>query len=283
MIRRHSAAILDAVSPVSADVGDGAAPLDLLRADPAHAAILTDVDGTLAPIAERPEGAAVPQAARAALAALSERFALVGCISGRRAEEARRLVGVDAIAYAGNHGLELLLPGEETPRLDPSLEGREGSASSFVSTLDPDVLTGLGLRVEDKGPIQALHWRGAADERTAEARAHELAAEAGRTGLEPHWGRKVLELRPVGGGGKDAAIAALLSTDEIRAAIYAGDDRTDLDAFRRLRELRDDGELEAAICVGVASLEAPPELAGESDLTVDGPAGWLAILKSLAE
>ncbi len=63
---------------------------------------------------------------------------------------------------------------------------------------------------EDKGPIQALHWRGAADERAAEARAHEIAAEAGRGGLEPRWGRKVLELRPAGGGGKDAAVAALL-------------------------------------------------------------------------
>ena len=56
-------------------------------------------------------------------------------------------------------------------------------------------------------------------------------------------------------------------------AVYAGDDRTDLDAFRRLRELRDEGELETAVCVGVASPEAPPELAEESDLTVDGPGG----------
>ena len=104
----------------------------------------------------------------------------------------------------------------------------------------------MGLRLEDKGPIQTLHWRGAADERGAEARAHEIAAEAGRAKLEPRWGRKVLELRPVGGGGKDAAVAALLATDGVTAAIYAGDDRTDLDAFRRLRELREEGELTSA-------------------------------------
>jgi trehalose 6-phosphate phosphatase len=257
--------------------------LATLRADPPRTAILTDVDGTLAPIAERPEQAAVPEAARAALAELSKRFGLVGCISGRRAEEARRLVGVDEIAYAGNHGLELLLPGEESPRLDPSLDGREGGAADFIAQLDSEELASTGLRLEDKGPIQALHWRGADDERASEARAHEIAAAAGRAGLEPRWGRKVLELRPVGGGGKDAAVAALLATDGVVVAVYAGDDRTDLDAFRRLRELREGGELEAAICVGVASPEAPPELAEESDAVVDGSDGWLAILQSLAE
>jgi trehalose 6-phosphate phosphatase len=258
---------------------DGLAPL---RAEPGSAAILTDVDGTLAPIVERPEQAAVPAQARDALISLSRRFGLVGCISGRQAEEARRLVGVDEIAYAGNHGLELLLPGSDRPQLDPSLRDRERAAAEFVAE-QASVVGDAGLRVEDKGPIQALHWRAVEDERAAEARAHELAAEAGRSGLEPRWGRKVLELRPAGGGGKDAAVAALLATDGITVALYGGDDRTDLDAFRRLRELRDDGELEAALCVGVASPEAPPELAQESDWTVDGPAGWLAALESLAD
>jgi trehalose 6-phosphate phosphatase len=256
--------------------------LEPLRADPPRAAILTDVDGTLAPIVERPEQAAVLPRATELLAALNDSFGLVGCISGRRALEARRLVGVDGIAYAGNHGLELLLPGEEEPRLDPALAGQEASAAEFVAALDPASLVALGLRLEDKGPIQTLHWRGVEDERAAEARAREIAAEAGRAKLEPRWGRKVLELRPIGGGGKDAAVAALLATDGVTAAIYAGDDRTDLDAFRRLRELCGEGELKSAVCVGVISPEAPPELAEEADLLVDGPAGWLTLLDTLA-
>ncbi len=259
------------------------APLDRLRADPRRAAILTDVDGTLAPIVEQPEQAVVPARASELLEALNRDFGLVGCISGRQALEARRLVGVDGIAYAGNHGLELLMPGDEQPQLDPALAGQERSAAEFIAALDAAALASLGLRLEDKGPIQSLHWRGAADEHRAKARAHEIAAEAGRTKLEPRWGRKVLELRPIGGGGKDAAVAALLAADGVSAAIYAGDDRTDLDAFRRLRELRDEGELKSAVCVGVVSAEAPPELAEEADLLVDGPSGWLAMLEALAE
>ncbi|HSR94020.1 MAG TPA: trehalose-phosphatase [Solirubrobacterales bacterium] len=263
--------------------GAGLGPLAQLRREPRRAAILTDVDGTLAPIVARPEQAAVPARATELLARLSERYGLVGCISGRRAEEARRLVGVEGIAYAGNHGLELLLPGDEAPRADPSLQGREGDAAAFVAELGDETLAEAGLRVEDKGPIQALHWRGAEDDRGAEARAHEIAAAGGRAGLEPRWGRKVLELRPPGGGGKDAAVAALLATDGVTAAVYAGDDRTDLDAFRRLRELHDGGELEVAVCVGVVSAEGPPELAEEADLRVDGPVGWIALLEALAE
>lgn len=252
-----------------------------LRAEPGRSAVLTDIDGTLAPIVERAEEAAVPEAARRALAALDERYALVGCISGRRAEEARELVGLDQLAYAGNHGLELLMPGEPEPRADPSLDGRERQAAEFLSG-DTAELEGTGLRREDKGPIQALHWRGAEDEASAKSRAHELAVAAGQAGLEPRWGRKVLELRPTGGGGKDAAVASLLAGDRIGRAIYAGDDRTDVDAFRRLRELREGGDLEVAVCVAVLSPEAPSDLALESDLTVSGPEGWLTLLEWLA-
>jgi trehalose 6-phosphate phosphatase len=252
-----------------------------LRAEPRRAAVLTDIDGTLAPIVERAEDAAVPAEAREALAALNERYGLVGCVSGRRALEARELVGLDGIAYAGNHGLELLMPGAEVPEADPSVAGREREAAEFLAG-DSAELDGTGLRREDKGPIQALHWRGAEDETAAEARAHELAVAAGKAGLEPRWGRKVLELRPSGGGGKDAAVGSLIAADGVDRATYAGDDRTDLDAFRRLRQLREGGDLEFAVCVGVLSPEAPAELAEESDLTVGGPDGWLALLRWLA-
>jgi trehalose 6-phosphate phosphatase len=256
-------------------------PLAALRAEPARAAILTDVDGTLAPIVGRPEQAEVPRGATEALRRLSERYGLVACISGRRAEEARRLVGVEGIAYAGNHGLELLMPGMGSPQLDPSLAGRESAAVEFLAGLDAGALAEVGLRTEDKGPIQALHWRGA-EEGPAEAGAAEIAAAAERAGLATHWGRKILELRPAVSIGKDVAIGALLSGSGIATAAYAGDDRTDVDAFRRLRELREAGELETAVCVGVASPEAPPGLVEGADMMVAGPQGWLALLEALA-
>jgi trehalose-phosphatase len=207
---------------------------------------------------------------------------MVGAISGRRAADVRGRMGLDGVAYAGNHGLELLLPGADAVQPDPSVAGREAEATEFLAGLDGERLA-VGLRQEDKGPIQALHWRGSADEAAAETRAREIAIEAGKAGLEPRWGRKVLELRPVGGGGKGVAVASLLAEDGVDRVVFAGDDRTDLDAFRRLRELQEEGQLSAAVCVGVLSPEAPAELAEESDVTVGGLDGWLAILEWLAE
>lgn len=256
--------------------------LQPLLEDPARTAILTDIDGTLAPIVDDPAAATVPAQTRSALEALAERFALIGCISGRRAAEARDLVGLAGIAYAGNHGLEVLRPGSDEIEFDPAVAGRAEAARDFLSGVDREELARRGLRVEDKGPIQALHWRGAPNEEAAEAQASELATAAGAGGeIEPRWGRKVLELRPAGGGDKGHAVENLLG-DRVDAAVYAGDDLTDIDAFERLHELAAAGRLRVALCVGVVSPEAPPGLAEAADITVDGPAGWLDILAELA-
>ncbi|HEU4979949.1 MAG TPA: trehalose-phosphatase [Solirubrobacterales bacterium] len=263
----------------SRDLGQLLAPL---RDDPGRAAILTDVDGTIAPIVLDPQAAAVPERTQGLLRALSQRYGLVGCLSGRRAVDARRVVGVDGIAYSGNHGYELLLPGDEEARPDPSLDGHEADAPRFVEGLDRSELDRVGIRTEDKGAIVALHWRGAPNEGAAESLAREIASEAEWQGLLAHHGRKVLEVRPNIPINKGIAVAALVPVRPTDAALYAGDDRTDVDAFTALRSLKADGELSTAVCVGVTSEESPPEVAREADVAVAGPDGFVAVLEALA-
>src|SRR6478736_8280207 len=82
-------------------------PLRLLAAEPERAAVLLDVDGTLAPIVDRPEDARVPDETRRELARLVGRYALVACVSGRPGGEVERMVGVAGVAVVGEHGLEL--------------------------------------------------------------------------------------------------------------------------------------------------------------------------------
>lgn len=257
--------------------------VEALRAAPGRTAILTDIDGTIAPIVERPDRVSVPRQAREALARLAERYALVACISGRRASEARQIVDVEGLTYSGNHGMETLSPDTGEMELELNLRGHADAAASFVDHLGEARLAAVGMRREDKGPIQALHWRGAEDELAAEAEAREIAAEAEDCGLEPHWGRKVLEIRPPGGGGKGAAIAALLSRGNFETAVYAGDDRTDIDAFRRLRELHAETDsLREVFCVGIDSPEGPPGLRAHSDLVLESPDHWIETLERLA-
>src|SRR5438270_11345432 len=142
---------------------------------PKRSAVLCDIDGTLAPIVERAEQARVPPEATRLLADLARRYAVVACISGRSALDARRLVGVGAIAYAGAHGAELLWPGDRSPAALPEFERHAEKVHRFVAIHDGEPLRALGVRVEDKGPIVALHWRGAPDEDEAEARLRAVA------------------------------------------------------------------------------------------------------------
>jgi trehalose 6-phosphate phosphatase len=128
----------------------------------------------------------------------------------------------------------------------------------------------------------AFHWRGATDQEAARAAIDAIAAKAEAAGLRTHWGRMVLEVRPPVRIDKGSGIASFLETTDVNAAIYVGDDTTDLDAFRILTQLRDEGRLSHAVTVGVRSEEGPEEIVTEADVVVDGTEGVLELLGLLA-
>jgi trehalose 6-phosphate phosphatase len=218
---------------------------------------------------------------RRLLISISRRYGLVACVSGRRAAEARAMVALGSIAYVGSHGAELLEAGATEPTLDPAIREWMGPMAAYISSLDSTALHRLGIRVEDKGAIVALHWRGALNEDAARAALEQLAERAAQAGLATHWGRKVMEIRPPVPINKGDALARLIRRAGSRAALYAGDDVTDLDAFRALRALADSGELDHAVRVGVSSEDGPAAIEAEADVVVDGPAGMQKLLASL--
>jgi trehalose 6-phosphate phosphatase len=254
----------------------------LLRERAREAAILCDIDGTLAPVVERADEAVVPPDTRRILAELSTRFALVACISGRQALQARRMVGLDSVTYVGNHGLERLAPRAVRPQLEPGLEERAAQVRAFAGSRYDAALEEAGVRLEDKDAIWAFHWRGTPDPARAHALLEDVAAAADAAGLVPHWGRMVLEIRPTAAVDKGTAIDSALAGAAVRVALFGGDDTTDLDAFRRIRALESEGTLDAGVCVGVASPESPREIAAQADLVVGGPGEFRDLLGRLA-
>ena len=250
-------------------------------AEPQRSALLFDVDGTLAPIVVDPGAAAVPDSTRRLLEALRRRYELLACISGRRALEARRIVGLDSITYVGNHGLELLEPGASGAITDPAVRPLAEAVKAFAKRAYDAQLRGLGVRLEDKDAIWSFHWRGVLEEAAAREALGAVASEADRKGLVPKWGRMVLEIRPPIGTDKGTAVAAALDGRPLARALYAGDDTTDLDAFRKLRALAADNRIDA-LCVGVRSSEGPDAIEREADLVVDGPEGVAELLGALA-
>ncbi len=270
-------AILEVVSPGATLVE----ALEPIRSDPARAAVLLDIDGTLAPIVRHAADAHVPEATRTLLIEISKRYRLVGCVSGRRAATARQIVAIGTIAYIGNHGGELLRPGATSPEVDPEVEAWTARVRAFAARAYTGEHQRMRVRSEDKHSIAAFHWRGAPDEEAAAAAVGEIARLAQDEGFAIHWGRKVLEVRPPVVLDKGLGIAKLLRGVPLDAAVYVGDDTTDLDAFRALRALAQSEVLESAVCVAVRSDEAPPELALEADLTVDGTGGVRELLEAL--
>jgi trehalose 6-phosphate phosphatase len=255
--------------------------LEPIRSDPARAAVLLDIDGTLAPIVRHAADAHVPEATRTLLIEIAKRYRIVGCVSGRRAATARQIVAIGTIAYVGNHGGELLRPGATRPEVDPEVAAWTERVREFAARVYTSEHERVRVRSEDKEAIAAFHWRGAPDEEAAEAAVGEIARIAQDEGFAIHWGRKVLEVRPPVALDKGIGIARLLRGVPVAAAVYVGDDTTDLDAFRELRALTQSEALQNALCVAVGSDEAPPELAREADLTVDGTGGVRELLEAL--
>lgn len=256
--------------------------LEPLTADPQRAAIFCDVDGTLAPIVGRPEDAHVREEASRLLGRLGRSYGLVACVSGRPVSEARRLVGVGAITYVGSHGAEILAAGDKRPRLLDAFASWEGRVREFVrDRADEPTMRAARVRLEDKGPIKAFHWRGAADEGAAQTLLEGVAREAHSAGLDIHWGRKVLEIRPPVPMDKGQGVRTLLERRPASCALYGGDDATDLDAFDALDALVKSRAIVAAVRVGVRSAEGPAAIVERADLVVDGVDGFVEVLTAL--
>jgi trehalose 6-phosphate phosphatase len=253
-----------------------------LTADPARSAVLLDVDGVLAPIVEQADDAHMPETTRRPLIEVAKRYGVVACVSGRRASDARRIVSLGSIDYLGSHGSEILRAGTIAPELDRELQAWTARVRAFVAQAFDEDLQRLRVRLEDKEAIAALHWRGVPDEEGAHHAVEQLARAAEDAGFVTHWGRKVLEIRPPVRIDKGAGIVRLLRDADLAAAVYVGDDLTDVDAFRGLDDLVISGRVGTAIKVGVRSDEGPPQLEREADHMVEGTAGVRELLHALA-
>jgi trehalose 6-phosphate phosphatase len=239
---------------------DADALLARLMSAPDKAGIFLDFDGVLAPIVARPEDAYPPVQTRAELERLVARYALVAVVSGRAGEDVRARVGVEGVVYIGSHGLEL----------DPEAERWRQRIRDFAS----DVPWGEH-HTELKGLTVTFHFRDAADERAAVRELEEIAARATDEGLVARFGRKVLEVLPPTGSNKGTAVRHLLEGAGLTRALVAGDDTTDIDAFRAV-----DG-MEVAVRIAVVSSESPALLRDYADIVVESTGEFLDVLRSL--
>jgi len=228
--------------------------------------LISDIDGTISPLAERPEEARVSAGCHEQLSILSQKLVLVALVTGRAAADARRMVNLPGIVYIGNHGLE---------------EWRDGAsiilpqAARFAHRI-PDAMRRIqsqvnidGLLYENKGVTGSIHYRLTPDP--------DAARKKIMTAVEPlseifdfrvTEGRMVIEIRPPVDIDKGVAVERLVNSNKLTGVIYLGDDLTDVDAFQAVRRLRETGML--GLALGVIDTDTDPAVKYNSDWLLHG-------------
>ncbi|MEX1046018.1 MAG: trehalose-phosphatase [Actinomycetota bacterium] len=239
-------------------------PLSALRERAAEAGIFLDFDGTLSEIVPLPAQSSPVGGALEVVGSLVSTYRLVAVISGRPADDVSRLLPVDGVRIEGLYGLNG----------DLQMEGLLEQVERAVSRV-PEAW------VESKGGSIAVHYRAAADPSQARrvlAQDLRRIAEEAR-GLDVIEGKMVLELVPSGRSRKGGAVEKLVREFGLNAALYAGDDFADLEAFEALERMAGDGFL--GVKVAVDGEETPEELRARADVVVEGPGGLIEVLSHL--
>ncbi|MBI4833760.1 MAG: trehalose-phosphatase [Planctomycetes bacterium] len=204
-----------------------------------HIVLGLDYDGTLTPIAKRPELARLAEDTRDLIKTLSRNHKFtVSVISGRAINDIRRLVGLRNIYYAGNHGLEIYQPGRGILRqYSPAVRRQAGKINRYLAETLGHI---KGLLIENKGITLSVHYRNA--HRSAVPAVQRAVHHAKRL-VAPEWhssyGKKVVEIKPpfkdINKGNALKFIMRKASGQNV-LPVFIGDDITDEDAFSVLRK-----------------------------------------------
>ena len=204
--------------------------------------LFSDFDGTLVPISNKPMECKLTAEVAQTLTKINQHpNAIVGIVSGRELPDLQPRVGIDGLAYAGNHGLEIVGPGYAYN--EPQSQGQVRALMLILNRIAHDVAKIPGAWVQNKFLSASVHYR-----EVAEAQQHEVidivtrltqeSVDAGQFTLRP--GKMVVEIRPNVDWNKGRAVEWLtkhLSNSDNVVSLFLGDDRTDEDAF----ELMPDG------------------------------------------
>jgi trehalose 6-phosphate phosphatase len=253
-----------------------------------HLLVATDYDGTLAPIVEDPDDAAIHPRAPEVLVTLAEQVRAVAVVTGRPAQQVLALGGLDAVGRSvAESGRELFVLGQygnerwtSTDRQVSSPKPPSGLAT-FTGEL-PRLLRRADAAdawIEEKGLAVAVHTRRLDDPDAAFERLLPVLREAAAShDLDVEPGRAVIEVR-AHGMHKGTALHKLAEELGTEAVVFCGDDLGDVEAFKAVEEMRGHGVPGLLVC---SASQEESTLADLADVVVDGPDGVLELLDGLA-
>jgi len=207
--------------------------------------LFLDYDGTLTPIVQNPDNAVISKETAEILRKLSKnQHCKIAIISGRALKDIKNKIGLEGIIYAGNHGLEI--DGPKIKFRAPVSLRYKAILKKIKIDLRKKLSKIKGVFIEDKGLSLSVHYRLVNSKGKALVKTifHEtLICYIVSNKIKIRPGKKVLEIRPLLEWDKGKIVLWLLArrkfilNGEPCVPIYIGDDITDEDAFKALKNV----------------------------------------------
>ena len=245
--------------------------------------LIFDIDGTLSPIAPTPDEARLYPGVKDLLER-ARKHAHVAIMTGRALTDGASMVNVDGLTYIGIHGLEWCdgLPSAHPVRLLPEALPYAEAGTYLLDLAEQQLATLPGLIVQRKSVGGSLHYRLSPD--PEHTRQHILAV-LGEPARQVHMrlgeGKRVIEILSPLAINKGQALRRFIQHFALRSVIFAGDDRTDLDAVLEISRLREEGL--SALSIVVQHVDTLPALLTHADIIVQEVAGMAQLLQEMVE
>jgi trehalose 6-phosphate phosphatase len=244
-----------------------------------------DIDGTLSPIALTPgEARLYPGIAPLLEKARDCAGIHVAVMTGRGIEDGAGVVNIDGLTYIGTHGLEWSdgLPWTHPAQIEPEALVYTDAGARLLNIIDEHLADLPGVVVQRKRVGGSIHYRLAPrPEETRRTILALLEEPARQYGMKLREGKRIVEVLPPLDINKGTALRRFAERFTLRGLIFAGDDRTDLDAVLEIPRLRQDGL--AALAIVVRHADTPPELLEHAGLVVDGVPGMAELLRKMVK
>jgi len=225
-----------------------------------------DFDGTLCRFTLFPDRPAPSPGIIQALVTLSEKLPLVSIISGRAAPELRDFLDLPNILYVGNHGLEFLR--EEGLVVVDEAKIWEERLTAFVRDLgEPSIPT---VRYQPKRITMSITYGRTENPALARERLHAILQRANEPyGFILSEGHTLWEVKPPIAHNKGTALTALVKEFDLDAAIFLGDDHTDIPALEAIGDLRATRQIAAGLSVAVRGAIGVQPVIAASDVIAE--------------
>jgi trehalose 6-phosphate phosphatase len=242
-----------------------------------------DIDGTLSPIAPTPDEARLYPGVLPLLERAKE-YARIAIMTGRSIDDGAAMLNLDGLTYIGTHGLEW---SEGLPWLHPVAVMPEAidfyEPGKYLLDLVEQHLSELpGVIVQRKRIGGSIHYRLSPDPAETRQKLLSLLEQPARqVNMNLSEGKLIVEIRVPLPVHKGKALRQFVQHFGLHAIVFAGDDRTDLDAVVEITKMRNEGI--AALSIVVQHYDTLPDLLEQADIIVQGVPGMVELLREIVE